>query len=736
MRPVRIHRRRRSTGFAPVAIAAGTAAVLIGGLLTTPFAKADPTPAATPSAMERAAEHSAYDKVFADLPADIDLVPLLKAVSLTVDSSAEAVDALMRVAEIVLADVTGFAEGLPELLDSLQDDPAGAIEVLQAALLAQQADLLLAGLPAVLDLLSAIAGPTCYTLGALSAALPARTGVLPLQADLFGPLAPAVEQLDRGVSDALYDLYVELFATLLGTGNTEVIPGLPSEIGGLLGVAQVLLSIFKVDVETTYYQGGDAEPIVRSTPGLLNLPVLLDVDQRVGVDLCALTSLDLGSINLTDPDSLSALELSQTVGRVPLRNKALPVDLNAKALLGALQFGFSAKDTVVPTIVDSTASLAIDGVAGTYLKGAIDTTLTAPGNAFSQTLSIAGAAGNRVAVVDPPSSYRAEVAVAGAGDPSGGNGLQYTYQGAEKAESFTFEQFAGTATQGVTHTPASKELSYCTSAAGFCSNQPEIAAAEHTQSMHLRANEPVRVQEDPLLDALCAEPVVLGQTVRAACGFADVTAQTLNIGAKVPTSASTAGFAWVDTDDLLASGNIKTPVLTGIVATLPDGFKAQDRLASWTGTGTAPVGGKSGTVTCPTNTSVFARSNQALLGGFGLNRYFCVVLPVNVLTPAVSPTSGLSLSPTPSTLTANPRTWGLAPNAPTSFAYQWQRCVSTDVTTCVNIPTATATTYTLTLADAGYRIRVAVIGTNEDGSTTAFSAVTGAAPGTIATLTT
>ncbi|MGQ0631915.1 MAG: hypothetical protein ACT4P1_12825 [Sporichthyaceae bacterium] len=699
---------------------------LTGGAL----AQADPAPAAPPSALERAAEHPAYAKVFADVPDEVDLEPLLEAVRRTIGSAEDAVEALRAIAEIVLADVSGFAEGLPELLEDLQDDPAGAVEVLQAALLAQQADLLLAGLPAVLDLLSAIVAPSCYTLGALSAALPAQTGVLPINAELFGPLAPAVEQLDRGVSDAVYNLYVDLFAQLLGGGpELPEVPELPAELPvpaptGLLTVAQTLLSIFKVDVDTTYYSEG-ADPVTRSHPGLLNLPVLLDVDQRTGIDLCALTTLDLGS--LVDPEGLTALELGQTVGRVPLRNKALSVDLNAKALFGALQFGFATKDTVVPTIVESTADLSLAGLASTYLQGAIDTTLTQPGDTFAQTLNLAGAAGNRVSVVDPPSSYRAEVALAGG---EGGNGLQYTYSGAQQAETFAFEQFLGTLTQGVKHTPAATDLSYCGSLRGFCSNQPGVDPAAGTHSVHLRASEIVRVEEKSIAPTACS---LLGGLVRVACGQADVTAQQFNLGAKIPTAASTAGYAWVDTNDSEVVGSIQTPLL-GIVAALPAGFKAQDRLATWTGTGTAPADSKFGTVTCPTNTSVFTLANTALVGGFGLNRYFCSIPPVNITSgfgasiPTISPSAPTA---TTTILTANPRTWTGAPNAPT-FSYQWQRCATADTTTCVDIVGASgpSTMYTIQPADRASRIRVKVTGTNLDGTGIAFSNPTGVVPGT------
>jgi len=70
------------------------------------------------------------------------------------------------------------------------------------------------------------------------------------------------------------------------------------------------------------------------------------------------------------------------------------------------------------------------------------------------------------------------------------------------------------------------------------------------------------------------------------------------------------------------------------------------------------------------------------------------------------------------TVTARNGTWT---NAPTSFAYQWQRC-GADGTGCTDISGATNQTYTLASADADHTVRVQVTGKNADGQTTASSA--------------
>ncbi|HET8952686.1 MAG TPA: hypothetical protein VFN44_19325 [Solirubrobacteraceae bacterium] len=72
-------------------------------------------------------------------------------------------------------------------------------------------------------------------------------------------------------------------------------------------------------------------------------------------------------------------------------------------------------------------------------------------------------------------------------------------------------------------------------------------------------------------------------------------------------------------------------------------------------------------------------------------------------------------------------------NAPTSFAYQWERG---DGLMWIEVGGATGPTYGVASADAGRRLRVRVIATNADGSTAAYSGATGviASPtGTIST---
>jgi Ca2+-binding RTX toxin-like protein len=91
------------------------------------------------------------------------------------------------------------------------------------------------------------------------------------------------------------------------------------------------------------------------------------------------------------------------------------------------------------------------------------------------------------------------------------------------------------------------------------------------------------------------------------------------------------------------------------------------------------------------------------------------VEPRNTEPPAITGTERVGR-----TLTTSNGTWQ---NSPTSFAYQWQRC-NAEGAACTNITGATQRTYTLVAADADRRIRAAVVASNADGGTTAFSAPT------------
>src|SRR2546423_403384 len=89
--------------------------------------------------------------------------------------------------------------------------------------------------------------------------------------------------------------------------------------------------------------------------------------------------------------------------------------------------------------------------------------------------------------------------------------------------------------------------------------------------------------------------------------------------------------------------------------------------------------------------------------------------PVNQTPPSITGAAQVG-----STLTASPGTWS---GKTLSYAYQWVRCSSSGAS-CSAIGGATASTDSLTSADAGSTLRVTVTATNRYGSAVATSAQT------------
>jgi len=82
--------------------------------------------------------------------------------------------------------------------------------------------------------------------------------------------------------------------------------------------------------------------------------------------------------------------------------------------------------------------------------------------------------------------------------------------------------------------------------------------------------------------------------------------------------------------------------------------------------------------------------------------------PINTGAPAVSGTPKAGL-----TLTAEPGTWS---GSPTSYAYQWLRCIGLS---CSALSGETSSTYTLREADIGTTLRVSVVASNGGGNSAA-----------------
>jgi hypothetical protein len=95
-------------------------------------------------------------------------------------------------------------------------------------------------------------------------------------------------------------------------------------------------------------------------------------------------------------------------------------------------------------------------------------------------------------------------------------------------------------------------------------------------------------------------------------------------------------------------------------------------------------------------------------------------VPNNTAEPRISGSATVG-----STLTASQGSWA---GSPTSFAYQWVQCPRSggqpNGSDCATIGGATTTSYVVSTADAGRRLRVRVTASNADGSTTVASNAT------------
>jgi len=101
----------------------------------------------------------------------------------------------------------------------------------------------------------------------------------------------------------------------------------------------------------------------------------------------------------------------------------------------------------------------------------------------------------------------------------------------------------------------------------------------------------------------------------------------------------------------------------------------------------------------------------------GVTRVLTGVVPTSSAAPAINYPSAAIEPPVPpaagTPMTATNGSWNYIP---TSYAYQWQACTTTDSSTCTDIPGATGQIYTVATTDVGRYIRVGVTATNLNGA--------------------
>ena len=99
-----------------------------------------------------------------------------------------------------------------------------------------------------------------------------------------------------------------------------------------------------------------------------------------------------------------------------------------------------------------------------------------------------------------------------------------------------------------------------------------------------------------------------------------------------------------------------------------------------------------------------------------VNVYTIFWIPKPAPTISVAPT----VAGTPAVTQQLSTTDGTWTNSPTSYQYKWQRCNAAGAS-CVNIANATSSVYTLVGADAGHKIRSAVLASNVNGPAFAYA---------------
>ena len=504
---------------------------------------------------------------------------------------------------------------LQAVVAAIQANPAGAADILQAYATGEVNEVVAANLGTVLGLVSQVTAPVCPTVGTVAKLLPPLT-INYGSTDVLG-------RLDKATSEALYQQYKALYERLLAP-LLVLPPAVPGEVGGALSTVTDLASLvqtlvgglLKINYRTTYYPPNGGDPIVRDTPGFLNLPMVLDVDGQVaanGYELCANTSFNLATGVVT-----------QQISRMPLARATMPVDVKAEySLLGAINmnWGYETKGSTAPYQFKTTTNIGAS-VMNTALASP-GPTITQTGNLGLGTLIVE----NRLGSTAPPASY-AFAATHPGFNPAQVTGraqgvkVNYSAPTAGGAVDYTVKLLLGALTLGggTTFTPSPTAVEWCNSNRGYCSNEPGIDPETLTSSTRLSSSQVVKVDQHPVVGTAACSTVsasAAGNTVPS--GASHFTGQRLAWGVRVNTT--TGGNGWIDSDGLPVTGCLST---NGIVGTLPTGFAANDRKATWSAgsSATAALLTIAGTISCPAGTTITNRSS-ILAAPFGLTRFWC-----------------------------------------------------------------------------------------------------------------
>jgi hypothetical protein len=606
--------------------------------------------------------------------------PLAVAVDDTVKSVQDLLQAVGPAQTALQSAAASLQDKINNVVSGAPADPGGVPGALVAAVGSSLGQAESVALSEALALAAKATASVCPTLGAAAAETSALA--VPTMPDYsrFGPLAAVAKKYDQTAADTLRNYYVSVFAKLL---SPVALPDALNPASPYVVAAQAMLKLLQVNWHSTYFPAGGGPSIERDTPGFLHLPSLLDVDGNLGFDVCARFDFDFDT---------SAINVQ--IDRIPLADANMRANIRGQLLSGVISPGYEIPEgSRIPSMFES----ALDLTGTTFTSKVND-----PGKSFVQTLNLTSALQYRVESEDTPQSYSLVTSKPGG---TTGNGTLTKWASSSPATSFAYAMAVGPLLLGVgAANPAPTSFEYCTSAKGYCSNQPGADPTIATASMHFAANAATDVSQ---FNALSNKTATACPS-RAIQGEAHLRGSKLYFASKI----SSPGFAWFDTDGMPIEGCLATVSTT---ATLPSGTKAEDRLVTFAGAGGAPPAtAKSGTLDCP---PAFALTGGSLGIAFGLARYLCAVAPANTALPVVD--GGAYQT---SVLTSSTGSWTpAAPNLP-SFSFQWLRCDGAGA--CTSISGATANTYTATSADVGMTLRSVVTATNFDGTASATSAPT------------
>ena len=166
---------------------------------------------------------------------------------------------------------------------------------------------------------------------------------------LWTAALPGIQQTDQATNQLLRDTWSNVYDQTLAS-----VASIPT-VGPILSA---LLLLLKYNWTTTYTPPDGGTPIVTTTKALMNVPTPIDVDHDGLFDLCGTTSFALAGSGT----SISGLKFTQSLTKMPLAKPVLPVQV-AGGLLNVINFGYDTRESTVPIVYTTSATLEGTGLS-------------------------------------------------------------------------------------------------------------------------------------------------------------------------------------------------------------------------------------------------------------------------------------------------------------------------------------------------------------------------------------